>query len=195
MSFSWKADSNAVQVTADIYAVFTDGFVAEAVMPMEFSYGQGLTVDYGSVVANRQKEQISVRVSQVVDTAEIISYGAEKKVLDRQTITLGQGPGLITLPWIGGVSDTVLIDITLRNDSSFAGFTYSPWYLDIPHQDVLFDTNSHIIEGVETWKLEATLAELNEVLRKYGSVVPVKLYIAGCTDTVGDAATNQQTIN
>lgn len=26
----------------------------------------------------------------------------------------------------------------------------------------------------------------------YGPVVPVKLYIAGCTDRVGDAASNQQ---
>ncbi len=192
MSFAWKADSNAVQVTADIYAVFSDGFVAEAVMPMEFSYGQGLSVDYGSVTADRQKEEITVRVSQSVDSAEIVAYGAEKVVLDRQSIILDQGPGVLTLPWIGGVSETVLIDVTLRNENSFAGFTYSPWYLDVPHQDVLFESSSHTIDESESWKLEATLTELNDVLRKYGSVVPVKLYIAGCTDTVGDSSSNQK---
>ena len=76
MSFSWKADSAATMVNAEIYAVFEDGYVAEAVMPMEFSYGAGLTVDYSSVKADRKKEEISVRVSQHVATAEIISYGA-----------------------------------------------------------------------------------------------------------------------
>jgi outer membrane protein OmpA-like peptidoglycan-associated protein len=44
---------------------------------------------------------------------------------------------------------------------------------------------------VEEWKLQSTLEELHEVLRKYGSVVPVKLYIAGCTDTVGDKGHNK----
>ena len=87
---------------------------------------------------------------------------------------------------IGDVEATVLLDITLRNDSSFAGFTYSPWFMDIPHQDVLFATDQYAIQQTEEWKLDDTMKELNEVLRKYGSVVPVKLYIAGCTDTVGD---------
>jgi outer membrane protein OmpA-like peptidoglycan-associated protein len=35
------------------------------------------------------------------------------------------------------------------------------------------------------------LKQLQDVLDKYGSVVPVKLYIAGCTDTVGDTAHNR----
>jgi len=195
LQFSWKADPKATMVNADIYAVFADGYVAEAVMPMEFSYGAGLTIDYASVQANRSKEEISVRVSQHVQTAEIIAYGAEKKVLDEQTISVNAGPGEITLPWLGGVKDTVLIDVTVRNADSFAGFTYSPWYLDIPHQDVLFESNSYVIDASEEWKLESTLKELQEVLRKYGSVVPVKLYIAGCTDRVGDAGSNKTLSN
>jgi len=195
LSFSWKADPAATMVNAEIYAVFTDGYVAEAIMPMEFSYGAGLTVDYSSVKADRNKEEISVRVSQRVETAEIIAYGAEKKVLAEQTINIGAGPGDISLPWLGGVRDTVLIDVTLRNADSFAGFTYSPWYLDIPHQDVLFESNAYAIAESEEWKLESTLEDLQEVLRKYGSVVPVKLYIAGCTDTVGDAGHNKKLSN
>ena len=178
-------------VNAEIYAVFEDGYVAEAVMPMEFSYGAGLTVDYdASVKADRKTEQISVRVSQHVAT-QIIAYGAEKKCSIKGDRQCDAGPGE-TLPWLGGVQDTVLIDVTLRNPDSFAGFTYSPWYLDIPHQDVLFDSNAYVIGESEEWKLESTLEDLQEVLRKYGSVVPVKLYIAGCTDTVGDGAHNKK---
>jgi outer membrane protein OmpA-like peptidoglycan-associated protein len=33
---------------------------------------------------------------------------------------------------------------------------------------------------------------LQDVVEKYGSMVPVKLYIAGCTDTVGDAGSNAE---
>lgn len=192
MEFSWRADPNATQGTAEVKAVFTSGYVGEMLMPMEFSYGGSLSVDYSSVRADSKKKELRVKVTDVVETAEIISYGAEKMVLDQQTIPVGFGPGEIILPWVGEVDDTVLLDVTLRNENSFAGFTYSPWFMDIPHQDVLFDSDQYKIQNTEEWKLEDTMKELEEVLRKYGSVVPVKLYIAGCTDTVGDKGSNKR---
>ena len=76
-------------------------------------------------------------------------------------------------------------------DRAWAGFTFSPWFLEIPHEEVLFDTNDAAIHASEAPKLERTLRELEEVLHKYGDIVPVQLYIAGCTDTVGDAGSNQ----
>ena len=98
---------------------------------------------------------------------------------------------MIEIPWRGDKDDVVLIDVTLEGVNAFAGFTYSPWYLDIPHQEVLFDSNSANIDESEYWKLESTLSDLKDTLDKYGSVVPVKLYIGGCTDTVGDQAHNR----
>ena len=191
LQFSWKANPNEIIGTAEVKAVFTSGFVGEMVMPMEFSYGGALAVDYSSVKADPRKKELRVKVTDVVDTAEIISYGAEKLVLDQQTISVGAEAGEIILPWLGEVDDTVLLDITLRNGNSFAGFTYSPWFLNVPHQDVLFESDRYAIQSEEEWKLEDTMKELEEVLRKYGLVVPVKLYIAGCTDTVGDPASNK----
>ena len=80
----------------------------------------------------------------------------------------------------------------VNGGNAWAGFTYSPWFLDIPHEDVLFESNQDVIRPEEEPKLEATLRELRDVLDQYGSVVPVKLYIAGCTDTVGDKAHNRE---
>jgi outer membrane protein OmpA-like peptidoglycan-associated protein len=55
---------------------------------------------------------------------------------------------------------------------------------------VLFESNSDKIRPHEEPKLQATLQQLQEVIDKYGEMVPVKLYIAGCTDTVGDGGHN-----
>ncbi|MEC8425590.1 MAG: OmpA family protein, partial [Myxococcota bacterium] len=88
-------------------------------------------------------------------------------------------------------ADVVLLDVTLHSASAWAGFTYSPWFLDIPHDDVLFASGSADIPASESHKLEKTLRDLEDVIEKYGDVVPVKLYIAGCTDTVGDGAHNR----
>ena len=57
---------------------------------------------------------------------------------------------------------------------------------------MLFASDSDVIAADQEWKLVKVLEQLNEVVAKYGSMVPVKLYIAGCTDTVGDAGHNSE---
>ena len=63
--------------------------------------------------------------------------------------------------------------------------------MEIPHEDVVFASGSHAIPGAENPKLESSWTSVSEVFAKYGAVVEVKLYVAGYTDTVGDAGSNQ----
>ena len=65
---------------------------------------------------------------------------------------------MVTISWDAALEDIVLLDVTFQSGSSYAGFTFSPWFFwDIPHQDILFATNSATIEEAEEWKLESTL--------------------------------------
>lgn len=77
---------------------------------------------------------------------------------------------------------------------SWVGVQISPWFVAIPHEDVNFKTDQSTIEESETPKLEAAFAKLNEVLAKdaaHGRQHPgITLFIAGHTDTVGNAAYN-----
>jgi outer membrane protein OmpA-like peptidoglycan-associated protein len=93
---------------------------------------------------------------------------------------------------VGDPKDVVLLEVELHSARAWAGFSYSPWMLNIPHDDVLFGTGRSEIPPDEESKLEAVLVQLNEVAEQYGSVVPVKLYIGGCTDTVGAGGANDQ---
>ena len=165
--------------------------MAEAQLPIEYSYGGLLSVDLTTAHADMDNNLFKVSVSGEVASAEVITYGAKKAMIDRSRFEIQAGPGMVEIPWRGDKDDVVLIDVTLEGVNAFAGFTYSPWYLDIPHQEVLFDSNSANIDESEYWKLESTLSDLKDTLDKYGSVVPVKLYIGGCTDTVGDQAHNR----
>ena len=67
----------------------------------------------------------------------------------------------------------------------------SPWSYSIPHDDIVFNTGQSSITEEEAPKLESAWAELTKVVAKYGKVVQVNLYIAGYTDTVGNAANNR----
>ena len=195
VKLSWKRDTSVTEAVAAISVEFADGYVTEQSVEISYTYGGKLSVDLSHARADVKARTITVRVSAPVESAEIIAYGAKKAVIDKREVPLSGGPGEITLPWVGEASEVVLLDINVRGGPAWANFTYSPWFLDIPHEDVLFDTNSDVISTAQAYKLDATLRQLHEVIEKYGEVVPVKLYIAGCTDTAGDAAHNRDLSN
>jgi outer membrane protein OmpA-like peptidoglycan-associated protein len=67
----------------------------------------------------------------------------------------------------------------------------NPWSYSIPHEDIVFATNMATIDATETPKLASAMDDARGVLKKYGADVVIKLYVGGHTDTVGDAASNQ----
>ena len=187
---SWTRDESVTEATALVRADFADGHVGQYEVPISWEYAVKLSVDLKGAVADIAARTLTVHVTRRVDSAEITAYGAGKAVIDQSTVSISGGPGPVEIPWVGDPGDVVLLDVTVHAGNAWAGFTYSPWFLDIPHEDVLFASDQADIPATEAPKLESTLRELQDVLAKYGSVVPVKLYIAGCTDTVGDNAHN-----
>ncbi len=188
----WPRDTKVTHADVFLRASFSDGNVTETSIPIDYSFLGQLSVDLSHASADIAARTVTVEVSAEVTSAELVAYGAHKAELDRSTISLSGGPGTVTVPFVGDPADVVLLDVTLKNATAYAGFTYSPWFLDIPHEDVLFASDSAEITSDQAYKLEATLVQLNDVVDKYGSMVPVKLYIAGCTDTVGDAGHNSE---
>lgn len=191
LRFEWPRDTSVTTARVRVAAEFADMATEETVITLEYAYGGGLKVDLGSAWADVDRKLLGVEVTDRVERAEIKAIGAHQELLSERTVEIGAGPGQIEVPWVGRPSEVVVLDVTLHNAGGWAGFTYSPWFLDIPHNDVLFETGQDVVLPEEEPKLQETLEELADVLDKYGSVVPVKLYIAGCTDTVGSSASNK----
>ena len=84
------------------------------------------------------------------------------------------------------------VDVKVTDASgAFKSFAYSPWLINIPHEEVNFATDSASIDRAEIPKLEASLSKIADALAKHKNLSPPpKLYIAGHTDTVGTAAHN-----
>jgi outer membrane protein OmpA-like peptidoglycan-associated protein len=66
-----------------------------------------------------------------------------------------------------------------------------PWNFEIPHEDVLFDPGQSEVVETERPKLEAASAELAKAIARYGRFAQVQLFVAGHTDTIGDATSNK----
>jgi outer membrane protein OmpA-like peptidoglycan-associated protein len=74
-------------------------------------------------------------------------------------------------------------------DDYYKGIAIIPWSVSIPHEEVNFKTASAVIEDPEKPKLEASFAKVAEAVAKHPEI-KVTLFIAGHTDTVGDAPSN-----
>ena len=189
--FEWSRNPSVTEAACMVRAVFGDGMVEEVQLPLSYQYGGGLSVDLSRASADHQAHTMTVDVTARVERAEVVAYGAHKAVLGEQSFSIQDGPGRIDIPWVGDARDVVLLDVKLHGENAWVTFSYSPWMLDIPHNDVLFATNASEIAPEEEWKLQETLRDLRDVLDKYGDIVPVKLYIGGCTDTVGSRDANR----
>lgn len=98
----------------------------------------------------------------------------------------------ITLHWKGGQPDAVMrLELRVEDkDGFFKAMALTPWSVSIPHEEVLFATNSANIGPDEEGKLQASLEDITATLERFQQVKGVQLFIAGHTDTVGKPAHN-----
>jgi outer membrane protein OmpA-like peptidoglycan-associated protein len=74
----------------------------------------------------------------------------------------------------------------------FKGVAITPWSFEIPHEGVVFETDSAAIRPSETSKLEASLALIHKQLPRARQLGTVTLFIVAHTDTVATAEYNQE---
>lgn len=105
-----------------------------------------------------------------------------------------EAPGTkLTVSWQPHGEDDVVLQVRLTchdPDGFFAPMETFPWVLHIPHEEVVFATGKAEIAQEERPKLDDAYEKIVVAIRRYGKVVPIKLYVIGHTDTVGDAASN-----
>jgi outer membrane protein OmpA-like peptidoglycan-associated protein len=107
----------------------------------------------------------------------------------------GQAAGApLTITWPapalppGADPDASIARIDLRFfdvDGFYTSLALLPWRMSIPHEEVAFATDSAAIDPGERPKLEASLAKIADAFAHNQTLGPVKLYVAGHTDTVG----------
>ncbi len=84
-----------------------------------------------------------------------------------------------------------LIDIKVYDTFGFwVSMAINPISVYIPHEEVHFDSGKWDINESEIPKIKDSLTKIQEVLKKYGTDIDLKLYIIGCTDTMGSKESN-----
>lgn len=65
------------------------------------------------------------------------------------------------------------------------------WQVDIPHEEVNFDSGQATLRPEERPKLDQSYNVINDAVKKFGGLARLRLFIAGHTDTVGSTDANR----
>ena len=125
-----------------------------------------------------------VHISVLADTGDVIDEGFVP--------FSGEPPDTpLNVTWTQRDQTVIRIDVQGHDEHGFwAGVELSPWWVEIPHEEVVFDTGSAQIRGDQEPKLVHSYELIDEAVQKYGHLVKVNLYVVGYTDTQGSPSSN-----
>jgi outer membrane protein OmpA-like peptidoglycan-associated protein len=99
----------------------------------------------------------------------------------------------ISWPSLGENEDNFRLELKVTDKENYwATWEIVRFYVEIPHDDVVFATGKWNIPPSETNKLEASLTLLKSTIQTHGKTMPCQIYVAGFTDTVGGVDDNRK---
>lgn len=173
---------------------FEDGTSGE--MPLSFSITQlpplQIRLVPGSVDLDARR--IAVTLDRPAGKIEVTALGPRGAEVGQGLLPSSAAPGTpIAAEWGKPSGEVIKVRVKAYDDKGFwSELVVSVWSYAIPHEEVVFATNSSVIEESQLYKLQSALVEARKVYDKYEGEVKVRLQVAGHTDSVGDAAHNQE---
>lgn len=144
---------------------------------------------------NIESSQLSVKLDRPAETYSITLFDSENSEVGQgfERVDPAFNLGLTEVTWEALSDDIAVIQVDGKDIYGFTTQTkLFPWSYDIPHEDVIFASNQATIPTEEVYKLTDVQQKVQNVVEKYSKFAVVNLYVAGYTDTVGDAGHNLQ---
>jgi outer membrane protein OmpA-like peptidoglycan-associated protein len=152
-----------------------------------------LQVEVDKSKVDLKEHHLELRASRDLAKVTIKVTGDSGAVLADESSDLGPQPAgtPLVVHWSPSSEEPVVrIEVfAYDTDGYWRGIAIVPWSVFVPHEEVNFRTDSYQIDDPEKPKLEASFVKVTEALAKHPEI-RVTLFIAGHTDTVGDASYN-----
>jgi outer membrane protein OmpA-like peptidoglycan-associated protein len=171
--------------------------VVVAVVPVARVAAAGpapIKVGYDAEHLDLDKHVLQFKPSRAVAEATLVAIGEDGAELGKGSASYGEPAGRwLAITWTQP-ADTRVMMLRLRvaaSDGAATNVELVPWSVTVAHEDVNFRTDSAVIEADEAGKLDASLAQIDEIVKRASRFMKMKLYIAGHTDTVGPSPKNR----
>ena len=189
-----KQEAGKFAYTADFKVDWASGESSEFKMKFSLSKAHKLEVTLKPEDVDLDARKIKFTINNPAKMAELVIVGQNGQPL--KTIKkdfAGAAPGsALEVTWDDPGGDILYMDLKVHDTTGFwKGVRLTPFSISIPHDDVEFESGKWNIRKSEEPKLEKTMKHIQDALEKHGTLLTLKLYIAGYTDTVGSKAANQ----
>ncbi len=138
------------------------------------------------------------RINRPADSAELKVYSIDGKLLAERAEVYSNAKAnqRLSISWpqlLGDDAENFRLDLRVVDVNEFwIGWEVIKFYLEIPHEDVEFETAKWDIRSSEEHKLQEPLKILLDAIKKHGKTLECRLYVGGHTDTVGSLADNRE---
>ena len=164
---------------------FETSFSATRVGELKLSIGAG-NVDM-------DERSLSFSITNPAASAELVILGARGRRIGYATADYDAAPPgeELELGWDAVEGDIVRMDLKVTDIAGFwTGMQIIPFSIEIPHDELQFESGRHEIRAAEAPKLAKTMGHIEAALKEHGTLLSLKLFVAGYTDTVGNRAYN-----
>ncbi len=166
--------------------------------PLTFTFtlkvGSAPRIAIGAKDVDLAAHQLTVRVSEPKGRLKLTVFGDDGAELDEIEQPFDVKPGTpITVKW-KQTATQVLGRFVLRafDTVGFWSGVESVTFVNIPHDDIVFESGKWDLLPAEIPKLKAPIGRIVAELRKVAGVLPMALYVGGYTDTVGKGPDNAE---
>jgi outer membrane protein OmpA-like peptidoglycan-associated protein len=180
---------------ANLDVVWGDGETDTFTLEFQATRLGKLDVDIKAEDVDLDGMSLSARATNPATSIEVVITGESGEMIwsGRETFDPPAAPGeALEIRWDSPPEKILTIQVKVTDVAGFwKGIKITPFSIEIPHEELVFDSGSAHIREDQTHKLEATWLEVDKALKKHGTLLQLKLFIAGYTDTVGDKASNR----
>jgi len=182
--------------TGQLHGSFTDG--TEGSMPLSFQVAVQDPIQLSVSMDDLDLEghKVQVHLNQPVSQIDVDVFGETGQQIGAATVgATSRTPA--TVQWEQAQEPIVRLRITATGTAGMStALDLFPWSYKIPHDEVIFSSGSAVIRPSEIPKLEAARVKIAQVVTRFspdklGFTLPMQLYVAGYTDTVGNSVTNR----
>jgi len=140
-----------------------------------------------------EESKLSVKLDRPAEIYSITLFDSDNSEVGQgfERVDPAFNLGLTEVEWEAVSDDIAVVQVDGKDIYGFTTQTkLFPWSYDIPHEDVIFASNQSNIPSEELYKLTDVQQKVQAVVDKYSKFAVVNLYVAGYTDTVGNASHN-----
>ncbi len=184
--------------TGTLSVEFDDGAVGT--MPVTFSTEVAGTLKF-KVLSSREDvvrdNKVRLTMERPAGAIDVEVTGDDGVLIANQSKKLaGEAPGTeLEIGWVPRTGAQIMKVTVVVHDTTgmfSPEWNLYPWTLEIPHEEVNFESGKSVVLATEEPKLTSVLPEVQKAFARCAKIkVPAKLFILGHTDTVGGNASNR----